>query len=99
MRRSTAIAARAYVPRPYPGVIHYFQAADRRGRHYDPVPGWQRLSRGVRLFRIPGAHSSMMQEPNVRVLAQQMAACLAHRPLRIADEAPVRDMELDFGLG
>lgn len=89
-------AARAYAPRPYPGVIHYFQAADRRGRHDDPVPGWQKLSRGVRLFRIPGEHASMIQEPHVRVLAREIAACLVQRPSRAPDGAPVREIEPHF---
>ena len=42
-------------------------------RYDDPLLGWgRRTTQGVRTYDVPGGHSSMLQEPNVGVLAQQM---------------------------
>lgn len=49
----------------------------------DPALGWDRRgSGGVRIVDVPGGHSSMLQEPNVAVLAarlqEEMDRSLAH---------------------
>jgi thioesterase domain-containing protein/malonyl CoA-acyl carrier protein transacylase/acyl carrier protein len=45
------------------------------GRYIDPLMGWNsRSTRGVRAFDVPGGHSSMLQEPNVQVLAEHLRA-------------------------
>jgi FkbH-like protein len=42
-------------------------------RYSDPLFGWgRRASQGVRAYDVPGGHSSMLQEPNVQILASQM---------------------------
>ena len=39
----------------------------------DPLFGWgQQATRGVVTHDVPGGHSSMLQEPNVKVMAQQL---------------------------
>lgn len=39
----------------------------------DPALGWERrASGGVRVIDVPGGHTSMLQEPNVRVLADRL---------------------------
>src|SRR5262249_11423467 len=46
-------------------------------RYEDPLLGWgRRATRGVRVLDVPGGHSSMLQEPHVRELAEQMQAYL-----------------------
>jgi len=41
----------------------------------DPLLGWeQRVTDGVKVFDVPGGHSSMLQEPNVQVIAHHMQA-------------------------
>lgn len=41
----------------------------------DPLLGWgKRVSEGVKVYDIPGGHSSMLQEPNVQVMAEKMQA-------------------------
>lgn len=43
----------------------------------DPLFGWgKRVTGGVKVFDIPGGHASMLQEPNVQVLAEQMQVCI-----------------------
>ncbi len=38
--------------------------------------GWGAWARGVRVIEVPGDHDSMVLEPNVRVLASELAGCL-----------------------
>jgi thioesterase domain-containing protein len=46
-------------------------------RYADPLLGWsKRTSHSVRVCDVPGGHSSMLQEPHVRVLATCMQTCL-----------------------
>ena len=46
-------------------------------RYSDPLFGWgRRATQGVRAFDVPGGHSSMLQEPNVEVLASHMQAII-----------------------
>ena len=62
------------------GELVLFRASDGEGidepfvrRYSDPLLGWgQRATQGVRVFDVPGGHSSMLQEPNVGMLAKQM---------------------------
>lgn len=37
---------------------------------FDPLYGWGEFARGVRLRHAPGAHESLLQEPNVAAVAQ-----------------------------
>ncbi len=44
-----------------------------RNRYTEPLMGWDRRATGkVRAFDVPGGHSSMLQEPHVRVVAQHL---------------------------
>jgi acyl transferase domain-containing protein/thioesterase domain-containing protein len=73
-------AAGEYRPRPYTGKITLFRAArgiasadDRFGADL----GWERwTTQGVEVHEIPGTHEDLMTEPNVRVVAQEVAVCL-----------------------
>lgn len=39
----------------------------------DPLLGWERrVTEGVIVYDVPGGHSSMLQEPNVRILADKL---------------------------
>ncbi|HEX2675793.1 MAG TPA: HAD-IIIC family phosphatase [Polyangiales bacterium] len=44
----------------------------------DPLLGWtKRVRHGLQVFDVPGGHSSMLQEPEVAVMAEHFAECLA----------------------
>jgi thioesterase domain-containing protein len=64
-------AFREYVPGRYGGLITLFKSSYYgRGVSY----GWRELtSGGVRIYEVPGTHRGMMQEPNVRILAEQLS--------------------------
>ena len=80
-------AEREYVaPRPYPGEVVLFRAT-RKDRAFDgtlvddtpyvelfrePLLGWQGRADRLVVHDNPGGHSSMLQEPNVRELAERI---------------------------
>ena len=87
-------AEKSYRPEtPYHGELLLFRATCGEGadepyieRYSDPLLGWgPRTTGDVRVCDIPGGHSSMLQEPNVQVLATRMQAyvdqVLAAEPL------------------
>jgi aspartate racemase len=44
---------------------------------HDPEKGWGRLAaEGLDIRLVPGNHLGMLQEPHVRVLAEQLRACM-----------------------
>ena len=78
-------AEKNYQPKgPFRGELVLFRATLGTGadepyveRYADPLLGWgRRTSRDVHVYDVPGGHSSMLQEPNVRVLAARIQAYL-----------------------
>lgn len=61
-------AIRDYRPRPYAGTVTLFRAQDSTGPE---EMGWGALGR-VRVHIIPGDHYSMVKEPQVRILANEL---------------------------
>jgi FkbH-like protein len=65
---------------PFDGRLVLFRATRGEGsdepyvdRYTDPLLGWdQRATQGVRVYDVPGGHSSMLQEPYVETLAEQL---------------------------
>ena len=73
-------ALREYVPKVYPGSITLFRASKQpAGYNNDRDLGWEKLAAGgVTVHEIPGYHGSIVMEPRVRVLAEQLRSCLFH---------------------
>jgi aspartate racemase len=71
-------ASRNYIPQAYPGRVTLFQARLRSPRVYsDPQGGWGEAALGgVEVYEVPGDHTSVIEEPHVRVLAEKLKACL-----------------------
>jgi thioesterase domain-containing protein/acyl carrier protein len=71
---------RDYLPKPYAGHVTLF----RTRVHpffcsFDPTFGWAELAQdGVTVKIVPGGHESILEEPNVQVLARELAACLRY---------------------
>jgi thioesterase domain-containing protein/acyl carrier protein len=75
-------AMRAYRPGVYAGRITLLRAAEQPpGASPEPDMGWGRHARGgVEVRGVPGDHLSMLQEPHVDRLAEEVQALLAaHR--------------------
>ena len=78
-RRDAAQALREYVPQVYPGCVTLFRASNQpAGYNNDRDLGWGELAAGgVETHEIPGYHGSIVREPRVRLLAEQLQACLS----------------------
>jgi thioesterase domain-containing protein len=83
LRRANEInwfVAQQYVARPYPGRIAMFRAINGIASddpRYGEALGWQNLAAGgVEVHEVPGTHRALLQEPNVRILAREIVACL-----------------------
>jgi amino acid adenylation domain-containing protein len=67
-------AVRQYEPRPYPGAVALFKA--REWRYENEVAadlGWSALvDGGVNVHEVPGNHYTLVREPNVASLAEQL---------------------------
>ena len=75
--KANASALHSYVPRPYHGHMMLFRAGDGPGRP-DPTLGWNELAvDGVELHVVPGGHYTMLREPDVRSLAEQLRHAIA----------------------
>ncbi|HYE31499.1 MAG TPA: amino acid adenylation domain-containing protein [Methylomirabilota bacterium] len=70
-------ALRHYQPKGYSGRIHLFRARKQPISSADPTLGWDTLAPGrVRVTVVPGNHETIVQEPNVQILAQHLTRCL-----------------------
>ncbi len=66
------LAAKKYVPRAYPDRITYFSATEEVSSLENQF-GWQSLATGgVEVVEVPGNHQSMIENPNVKLLAEQL---------------------------
>ena len=69
-----------YIPQVYPGRVTLFQASEHLSipwYHYDSKMGWDGLAAGgLENHEIPGHHTSMFEEPHVRVLAEKLRECI-----------------------
>ncbi len=84
------VAEAEYRPRrPLREEILLFRASEGEGTeepyvrlYVDPLLGWgQSSQRGARAFDVPGGHGSMLQEPNVAVLAEILRSYLGPAPI------------------
>ncbi|MCP5099423.1 MAG: alpha/beta fold hydrolase, partial [Chloroflexi bacterium] len=74
-------AIRLYIPQPYPGKLFLFQSSkgyrNPLNRSAAPQMGWGYSVKGsVESASIPGDHLGMLEEPNVRILAEKLQAAL-----------------------
>lgn len=89
-QRSSLLDARLlerYQPRPYPGHVVFYSAAvqvpgglrDQRFDRTDPARGWDEFCADLELVNVPGHHLSLLDPPNVEVIARHLAGVLARR--------------------
>ena len=73
-------ARNGYVVQSYRGQITLFQATQRpAGFDNEPELGWGKLAKGgVNCYEIPGLHTDMMEEPQVKIVADKLQYHLNH---------------------
>ena len=78
VRQACSKAAGKYQIQPYSGRVTLFRVREKSaGSLNDPYSIWWRVAReGVELREINGDHLSLLKEPQVRFLAQELADCL-----------------------
>ncbi|XWK88399.1 MAG: thioesterase domain-containing protein [Phormidium sp.] len=74
---ANAQAAYRYVPQNYPNQITVFKAAEQIDSvAQDRTLGWSKLASDIQLHQVPGNHLSLLKQPHVQTLAQQLGQCL-----------------------
>jgi acetoacetyl-CoA synthetase len=74
--RSAVGASARYRPAKYPGKLTLLRPAVADPDFAHPEVYWRRYAQHLRILRIPGAHGSILSEPNVTAAAQLLTACL-----------------------
>jgi thioesterase domain-containing protein len=71
-------AALNYVPQIYPNSITLLRTSNQSNiAHQDPTLGWSNLVAGkVEVHWVPGNHLTMLKNPHVQVLSEQLRACI-----------------------
>ncbi|MBD2112495.1 MULTISPECIES: non-ribosomal peptide synthetase [Cyanophyceae] len=71
-------ATNDYVPQPYSHAIALFRAAEQSDASQpDETLGWSELVKDIQLHEVPGNHLSLLKQPHVQVLAEQLRRYLA----------------------
>jgi thioesterase domain-containing protein/acyl carrier protein len=78
-----------YTPKPYPGKLVLFWAQGKRGAR--PLEGWSHLAKEMDVVPVPGDHYTMLDEPDVKVLAEEITKALARSGTNSKFEAPALD--------
>jgi amino acid adenylation domain-containing protein len=69
-------ALRRYQPGPWPGRLLLFRPAQGPASGTGPKLDWRTLARHVTICVVPGNHYTMIREPHVRILAEEISALL-----------------------
>jgi amino acid adenylation domain-containing protein len=74
---ANAQAAYRYVPQHYPNRIMLFKATEQSDAiGQDSTLGWSTLASDIQLHQVPGNHLSLLKQPHVQTLAQELRRCL-----------------------
>jgi surfactin family lipopeptide synthetase A len=78
--RANQQAAKDYTPRVYPGRVALFRSNYKMLTQFrDRHAGWNTYApQGLKIYEIPGDHDSILLEPQVQLVAEQLRECLAH---------------------
>jgi hypothetical protein len=64
-----------YTPKLFTGSAVYFESDERLGQYANR---WARLmARGMQVYRVPGTHLGLRQEPNLKFWAEKLSEILA----------------------
>jgi amino acid adenylation domain-containing protein len=84
-----------YTYQVYPGSMTLLRTDDKNrdeaeGMQYDPLFGWGEVISGeIDVHHIPGSHYTLLEEPNVKVLAEKLQLCLEKAYISQGEEIAV----------
>jgi thioesterase domain-containing protein len=85
-------ALKNYRTEPFDGRVTLFNAAEKDTALIpDPQYGWVGLAREIEVHEVPGNHDTMLTEPNVSALAQQLTECLMRAQRNTATQTKLYD--------
>ena len=77
MKEANFLASDLYLCKPYPGHVTVFRAMEESIDDIDPAPLWRQLAKGgVTVHATPGNHITLLSEPHVSVLAEELKKSL-----------------------
>jgi thioesterase domain-containing protein/acyl carrier protein len=77
IRAANLKALSEYRPQPYDGKITLLWSSEASARCYeDRRLSWSAVARGLEVHVVPGNHLTMIEPPNLEVLASKMNSCL-----------------------
>jgi thioesterase domain-containing protein len=78
VREACLQAESDYKPKPYPGRVILFRSNHKPlGEVSDPCARWNEYAtRGLEVYEITGNHENILLEPQVRIVAEHLRACL-----------------------
>jgi thioesterase domain-containing protein len=78
VREACAVAEERYRPQVYPGCVVLFRASEKALRGLDdPQDGWRKYAAGrIEVHEIDGDHGNILNEPQVKQLAEEIRSRL-----------------------
>ncbi len=76
------LASANYQPKVYPGTVTLFRCTSKGALDgEDDSLGWAKFAGGgVEFYHIPSTHQSILKEPAVKILAEELRQCLDRDP-------------------
>jgi amino acid adenylation domain-containing protein len=83
-------AARIYKPKPYDGPIILFRASEKGLSSVNQESIWKDLAPQIETYEVSGHHGNIVDEPQVRLLADELKACLQAAFRKHGDESAMQ---------
>ena len=85
-----------YVPKPYSGKMTLFRATNQPlGIVFDPTLGWDGIPAELEIHEVPGHHGSIVAEPYVRILAEQLGRCIEMAESELEDRDVKKEVKVE----
>ena len=95
-KRAYGTLGEHYTPKVYPGKIVFFESEGKSG--VNPLKSWSGFAREVEVIRVPGNHVTMLDEPQVGVLAAEITKALARCSGHQIEEATSQGSDSELSL-
>ncbi|MFZ0417791.1 MAG: amino acid adenylation domain-containing protein [Candidatus Sulfotelmatobacter sp.] len=88
VREACAVAEQRYRPQVYSGCVVLFRASEKALRGLDdPQEGWRKYAGRIEVHEIDGDHGNILNEPQVKQLAEEIRSRLEKAQAELSKEA------------